>query len=97
MFRHEPRNRAEKLPDGFTPFVTDNDDARRHLQRPSGSDDELLEALIEEVWRNGFEGDLVTRDGESLLAGNVHDVALWRITCCVVALIQTHYKILRHS
>lgn len=69
LFGHPPRDRSEKVPNGFTPFVYRREpygDANREPQRGL-TEKEQEEALIEEVKRNGYGEGLVTREGESLL------------------------------
>lgn len=79
LYAHPARCRYEQLPSGFTPMVYRKDpymtippwpDANPRfglLDPKMPSDAKKLEELIAEVKSNGYDDDLLTADGESVL------------------------------
>ena len=66
LFKHPPRNRFEKLPEGFTPFVY-NTKYRPSAKAPKKglSDEQQLDALMNEVKRNGYGTPRVICHGDT--------------------------------
>ena len=69
LYDHPARDRYDKLPEGYSPFVYRSLDEQQNANAPEHglSDEHQLSRLIDEVKRNGYGDDLVTADGDSLL------------------------------
>ena len=69
LYDHPARDRYDKLPEGYSPFVYRSEWRHEITDAPVRglSSEHELSRLIDEVKRNGYGDDLVTADGDSLL------------------------------